>query len=115
MGHPVNFSCLFILGYAENVTGCLRPCKFLCYEYSDEYVDEPSYAPILNVTGLSIGLKNKDVTVRRETYLYPLSSLVAETGGTLGLFLGFSFLLVYDEIYGLFLIFIWYPIISKMK
>jgi len=34
--------------------------------------------------------------VQRETLIFPLASLVAEFGGTLGLFLGFSFITLWD-------------------
>ena len=37
--------------------------------------------------------------VEREELIYPFSSLVAEFGGTLGLFLGFSFLGLWDELH----------------
>ena len=32
----------------------------------------------------------------KEQLIYPLTSLVAEFGGTLGLFLGFSFMAIWD-------------------
>ena len=35
---------------------------------------------------------------KKEAYVYPWTSLVAEFGGTLGLFVGFSFLMVWDII-----------------
>ena len=35
---------------------------------------------------------------RKEQLIYPLTSLVAEFGGTLGLFLGFSFLTLWDRV-----------------
>ena len=34
--------------------------------------------------------------MEKEQLIYPLTSLVAEFGGTLGLFLGFSFMTVWD-------------------
>ena len=37
------------------------------------------------------------ILVESEDLVYPLASLVAEFGGTLGLFLGFSFMAVWDE------------------
>ena len=37
-----------------------------------------------------------ETTVETETYVYPLMSFVSEFGGGLGLFLGFSFLSLYD-------------------
>ena len=36
--------------------------------------------------------------VEKEELIFPLSSLVAEFGGTLGLFLGFSFMTLWDHI-----------------
>ena len=41
-------------------------------------------------------LVNSEVTEEREELLYDELSLVAELGGALGLFLGFSFLTVWD-------------------
>ena len=35
----------------------------------------------------------------KEQLIYPLTSLVAEFGGTLGLFLGFSFMAVWDGLH----------------
>ena len=37
-----------------------------------------------------------DTLVVTETLMFPLPSLVAELGGTLGLFLGFSFMTLWD-------------------
>ena len=36
--------------------------------------------------------------VEKEELIFPLSSLVAEFGGTLGLFLGFSFMTLWDQV-----------------
>ena len=36
--------------------------------------------------------------MEKEQLIYPLTSLVAEFGGTLGLFLGFSFMTVWDTL-----------------
>ena len=36
--------------------------------------------------------------MEKEKLIYPLSSLVAEFGGTLGLFIGFSFIGVWDQL-----------------
>ena len=38
--------------------------------------------------------------MEKEQLIYPLTSLVAEFGGTLGLFLGFSFMTVWDGMQG---------------
>ena len=52
---------------------------------------------------LQISYVGSTVTVKKEILVYPFESLVAEVGGALGLFLGFSFLMIWDvlEIVGL--------------
>ena len=42
------------------------------------------------------------LTKRTEEYVYDFFSFVAELGGALGLFLGFSFFMFWDFIVGLF-------------
>ena len=51
-----------------------------------EYVKDDN-----NVGMFSFGYSSTDMTVNEEDMLYPLPSFVAEVGGALGLFLGFSF------------------------
>ena len=51
---------------------------------------------ILVCSGFMFVLVNSEVTEEREELLYDELSLVAELGGALGLFLGFSFLTVWD-------------------
>ena len=43
-------------------------------------------------------LVSADIRKETEVLTYPVKSLVAEIGGTLGLFLGFSFMMVLDWI-----------------
>ena len=45
-----------------------------------------------NITGLTFGFPTAEMTVKEEAKLYPLNSFVAEVGGALGLFFGFSFI-----------------------
>ena len=55
------------------------------------------YKPVILVcSGFRLVLVNSEVTEEREELLYDELSLVAELGGALGLFLGFSFLTVWD-------------------
>ena len=42
-------------------------------------------------TGFTFGFPTTEMTVKEEAELYPLNSFVAEVGGALGLFFGFSF------------------------
>ena len=46
----------------------------------------------------SLWAVSNSTLVEKEELIFPLSSLVAEFGGTLGLFLGFSFMTLWDHI-----------------
>ena len=48
------------------------------------------------MSGLAIGYSSYTRIVKEETFLYPRTSFLAEVGGALGLFLGFSFLGLWD-------------------
>ena len=43
-------------------------------------------------------LSRSVMSVKTETLMFPVRSLVADIGGTLGLFLGFSFVMIWDLI-----------------
>ena len=109
-----NYSFIF-QGQLEKESGCLRPCKYLTYDYSDKMTYSSEYGPIPNTTAVEVSLLNPVVTVRQESYLYPFTSFVAETGGTLGLFLGFSFLMAYDVLSRVFVILIFNKMTNKRK
>ena len=42
------------------------------------------------------------ILVRKEVVAFPFSSLVADCGGVLGLFLGFNFLMLWDWMWNIF-------------
>ena len=42
-----------------------------------------------------------NINVETEALIYPWTSLVAEFGGALGLFIGFSFMMVWDGVEGM--------------
>ena len=44
----------------------------------------------VNETGLLFGFSSNTLVIKEEDYLYPPESFLAEIGGSLGLFLGFS-------------------------
>ena len=46
----------------------------------------------------SLWATSKKTTIRTEQLIYPVTSLVADFGGTLGLFLGFSFITLWDKL-----------------
>ena len=46
--------------------------------------------------GLMFGYSSNSLTIKEEALVYPFISFFAELGGSLGLFLGFSFLTLWD-------------------
>ena len=87
------------LGIAEpeevtNVTGCLKPCHFKKYIF----LGDPSPSSFKSEHYIfSLWAVSSKTKVEKEELIYPMSTLVAEFGGTLGLFLGFSFISVWDN------------------
>ena len=60
--------------------------------------EEPIESPGPEYFAFSLWSVSKKTTIRTEQLIYPLSSLVAEFGGTLGLFLGFSFITLWESL-----------------
>ena len=87
------------LGIAEseevtNVTGCLKPCHFKKYIF----LGEPGPSSFKSDHYIfSLWAVSSKTRVETEELIYPMSTLVAEFGGTLGLFLGFSFISLWDN------------------
>ena len=73
-------------------TGCLQPCHYTQFSLPAE----PQDVSFFNASLVSLVLARATVTRRTEVLRYPLESLVAEFGGALGMFLGFSFLMIWD-------------------
>ena len=75
----------------ERFTGCLRPCVYNTYRVVDDVDNHPSWYGVRpNMTYFEFILPEKNVKIREEVLLYTLQSLIADYGGTLGLFCGFS-------------------------
>lgn len=71
-------------------SGCAPPCKYREYKVVDTKVK-------IKGNGLfGFILASTDILVETEAYTYPWVSLLAEFGGALGLFLGFSFIMLWD-------------------
>ena len=73
-------------------TGCYPPCSYTEYTLASQphkFGDMP---------GVKILLASSKVKKRTEEYIYPMISFVSEFGGSLGLFLGFSFIMIWDAL-----------------
>ena len=73
----------------RELTGCKKPCKYRKYEVIVE--KQPTSFQSDHFT-ISFWAVSNETTVWTEVPVYPWTSLVAEFGGTLSLFLGFSFM-----------------------
>ena len=72
------------------------PCSYKEFKI----VGEPAEVKNANHTILYMIMASTDVLEKQEELIYPFLSLVAEFGGSLGLFLGFSFMTVFDFVIG---------------
>ena len=74
-------------------TQCPLPCSYKEYKL----VETPLEAKMgTTECSLDIIFASRVVVVEKEEKTFPFQAFVAECGGCLGLFLGFSFLLVWD-------------------
>ena len=81
--------------YFSRLTGCLAPCS---YFHAKKYGD-PVLTPSKYTTFYFFTLASTRIKVFTEHRFPDFPSLVADIGGTLGLFLGFSFLMVWDSLF----------------
>ena len=94
-------------------TGCNIPCKYTEYNLpSSMSIEKRKEMYVLklidfmltqvfiraNLTGFRFILASNRVTKRIEVEMYPFSSFVSDVGGALGLFVGFSFMALWDAI-----------------
>lgn len=77
----------------EKASGCKTPCNFLEYKAMGDPLNDPT-----TVQQLSMWMVTTNVELKTEEFTYPFRSLVADVGGTLGLFLGVSFLSLLDVV-----------------
>ena len=80
------------------MTGCLVPCTFT--QYSVAISKTMSWGS----WGLFISFGNLVTRVRKEVYVYPILDLVSNFGGSLGLFVGFSFFSLWDVLKDVFIL-----------
>ena len=79
-----------------SLTRCRKPCTYKKYSL----VGNPQPSTFVLGQNFIFGLRapSNMTMVEKEQLIYPLTSLVAEFGGTLGLFLGFSFMAIWDKV-----------------
>jgi hypothetical protein len=77
----------------KELTGCMKPCFYKQYSFIGEKTSTSFKSDFFTVSFYAV---SNDTKVERELLVYPVTSLVAEFGGTLGLFLGFSFMALWD-------------------
>ena len=78
----------------KQITGCPKPCFYKKYSF----LGEPSPSDFRSEHYIfSLWAVSDKTNVETEELIYPSSSLVAEFGGTLSLFLGFSFISLWDN------------------
>ena len=80
------------------------PCQYLTYSLAEELTYSSGIFGADNSTVFELYLGKNTVKIREEVLLYPFETLVAEYGGTLGLFCGFSFLLIWDGLVDMILL-----------
>ena len=78
------------------LTGCIKPCRYKKYTFSGERSSTAFKGSEDFV--FSLWAVSEKTQVKTEQLIYPLAYLVAEFGGILGLFLGFSFISLWDHI-----------------
>ena len=72
-------------------TGCIRPCRYKEFRT----LGKPNYINFI-IDGFQLGFAKLEVVEEKEAFVYDFISFVSEFGGALGLFLGFSFLSIWD-------------------
>ena len=80
----------------EEMVGCKKPCTYNQFKF---VYNTPEIVPLKlmqNVVGFWAA--SRKTQIEEEVLLYPFTSFVAEFGGALGLFLGFSFMTIWQEI-----------------
>ena len=81
----------------KELTGCVKPCRYKKYSFIGERNPAVSFEPPSFF--VSLWAVSEKTQVKTEQLIYPLANLVAEFGGILGLFLGFSFISLWNNIH----------------
>ena len=79
--------------------GCKKPCAYNEFKFVYSSPEEVPELP----GQVILWPASKRTQIEEEVLLYPFTSFLAEFGGALGLFLGFSFLTIWQEIRSCFM------------
>ena len=82
------------LNNIAKLTNCIKPCKYRKYSFLGDRT--PSFFQS-DFVAFSLWAVSENTRVATEQLVYPVSSLIAEFGGCLSLFLGFSFVTLWDN------------------
>jgi hypothetical protein len=78
-------------------TGCQKPCKYMEYVVVNGPLVNAFSSPEFHLS-LEVWMITTDITVKTEQLILTPANLVAQIGGTLSLFLGISFMTLWDGI-----------------
>ena len=81
------------LDMIERITGCGKPCNYLEYKFHGG--KHPTSFPGDHII-FSFYALTRYTWIWREEVFYPSSTMVAEVGGILSLFIGVSFMTIWD-------------------
>ena len=76
------------------VTSCQKPCRYRRFGFVGN--KQTTMFRLEDFFVVSLWPISSTTRLEKEELIYPFASLVAEFGGTLGLFLGFSFMTLWD-------------------
>ena len=78
-------------------TGCKKPCSYKEYNFVNTNLKELSYYTFPeDQIAFCLWAVSQNTHIEEEVLVYSFESLIAELGGALGLFLGFSFMTIWD-------------------
>ena len=86
----------FASDFKKIAVGCIKPCNYQEYKIIGDKA--PTSLTKEDFLTFALVAVDNNIYVETEALLYPGTSLVAEIGGTLGLFIGFSFMILWDGI-----------------
>ena len=85
----------YTLNDIEKLTGCQKPCHYKQYTLVAK-LTKSLWPQTAGLCPVGLWVASPHTKVETEELIYPWTSLVAEFGGTLGLFLGVSCMTLWD-------------------